>query len=226
MHIFYVDKIDSTQDYAKSIVELHSSIVPFWIQSGIQLNGKGQRGRKWYGDSGNLYITGCFARKDILPGQLSIAIGVLLANIIQNKLLEIGDKSKVGLKWPNDILINGKKCGGILIEISDYIYIGIGINLTNHPEINPNEGMQATHLSAINLEWLKMAIVNSIDEQFFKLLDFETIQKQWFEFAKDCIDTWHIREPFNGQIIGIDSKGQLLIQDNQGNITARHQTFV
>ena len=199
--------------------------MPFWIQSEIQSHGRGQRGRKWQSESGNLYITGCFDSTNIVPGQLSIALGVLLANIIKTKLRETKVDSTVGLKWPNDLLIDGKKCGGILIEMSERLYIGIGINFKSCPGDDFDLNMPATHLPTINREWLVMEIINSIDKQFLQIQNFDAIQKQWWSFAKDCIAQWCLREPIDGEIIGIDAQGQLLIKNGAGKVTARHQTF-
>lgn len=232
MRIFYVYKINSTQDQAKALSELHLEVVSFWVQCAIQTHGRGQRGRKWESELGNLYLTGCVVKKNVVPGQLSVATGVLLANILKAHLEKTGGSTdgaielKVGLKWPNDLLVNGKKCGGVLIEMAEHIYIGIGINVDNHPENGPNINMPAAHLPTINMECLAMEIIQNIDAQFLKLQNFSIVQQQWWDFAKDWVDAWHLREPLTGDVIGVDSLGQLLIKNSNGEITARHQTFV
>ncbi len=231
MRTFYVYKIDSTQDHAKALSELHFGYVSFWVQCAIQTHGLGQRGRKWESEPGNLYLTGCFEKQNIVPGQLSIATGVLLANILNDRFGK-NDRStgaielKIGLKWPNDLLVNGKKCGGVLIEMAEYIYIGIGINVHSHPENGPNMNMPAAHLPTVDKEWLVREIMQNIDEQFLKLKNYSIVQQQWWDFAKDWVDAWHLREPITGEVVGVDSFGQLLIKNSNGEITARHQTFV
>ena len=89
MHIFYVYKINSTQDHAKALSELHLGAVSFWLRSATQMHGRGQRGRKWESELGNLYLTGCFEKQNIVPGQLSIGTGVFLANILKAHLAKI-----------------------------------------------------------------------------------------------------------------------------------------
>jgi BirA family biotin operon repressor/biotin-[acetyl-CoA-carboxylase] ligase len=166
-----------------------------------------------------LFLTGCFFNAKIIPGQLSIIIGVLLANILKSCL----PKANIGLKWPNDLLIDGKKCGGILIEISDQIYIGIGINISSHPS---NTSMPATHLEIyepINTNWLVREITNAISAELLSIKDFSIYQKLWWSFAKDFIPFWKVN--INGEILGIDTNGQLLIKESDGNIISRHQTF-
>lgn len=228
MHLFYVYRTNSTQDHAKALVELHFDCVSFWVQSAMQMHGRGQRGRKWESEPGNLYLTGCFEKQNIAPGQLSIATGVLLANILKTLLEKAGEAAEleVGLKWPNDLLVNGKKCGGVLIEMSEHIYVGIGINVHNHPENGPNMNMPAAHLPTVNRECLAGEIMQNMDVQFFKLQNFETVQEQWWGFAKDWVGDWHLREPITGEVVGVDSLGQLLIRNSHGEISARHQTFV
>ncbi len=232
MHIFYVYKINSTQDHAKALSELHLGAVSFWLRSATQMHGRGQRGRKWESELGNLYLTGCFEKQNIVPGQLSIGTGVFLANILKAHLAKIDGATdgavelKVGLKWPNDLLVNGKKCGGVLIEMAEHIYIGIGINVRSHPENGPDMNMPAAHLPTVNMECLAMEIMQNIDEQFLKLQNFNIVQQQWWDFAKDWLGDWHLREPITGEVSGVDSLGQLLIRNSNGEITARHQTFV
>jgi BirA family biotin operon repressor/biotin-[acetyl-CoA-carboxylase] ligase len=222
MHIFYVHSINSTQDHAKALSDLHLSAVSFWVQSATQTKGRGQRGRKWESDLGNLYLTGCFFKQTTIPGQLSIAVGVLISNILKARLLNT--ELKIGIKWPNDLLISGRKYGGILIEMEENIYVGIGINLSSHPE-NHLAAMPAAHLPTVSRDWLMKKIIENIDDQFLEIQDFNVIQQLWWSFAKDCVNDWRLREPINGDVIGIDSLGQLLIKTADGKITARHQTF-
>jgi BirA family biotin operon repressor/biotin-[acetyl-CoA-carboxylase] ligase len=195
--------------------------VTFWIQSERQTQGRGQRGQKWDSKVGNMFLTGCFFQpKKFSAGQLSISVGVTLAEILQSLL----PKQQVELKWPNDVLLNQKKCGGILIEIDDNIHIGIGINIVSHPD---DTSMPATHLQSyehVNRNDLIIKILETIPN-FEDLKNFEKIQQMWWSFAKDSIPYWKAREPINGVILGIDEHGQLLIQSQNGEIIKRHQTF-
>jgi BirA family biotin operon repressor/biotin-[acetyl-CoA-carboxylase] ligase len=195
--------------------------VSFWVQSRYQIQGRGQRGRKWDSSPGNLFLTGCFSSsKKILPGQLSILTGVFFAKILKQFL----PAQNIALKWPNDLLLNRKKCGGILIEIDEYIYIGVGINITSHPDNTP---MQATHLQACDPVDTNALILKIIDTfpNLEELGNFEKVRHQWWEFAKDSLSCWRLREPIKGDILGVDEQGQLLIKSKNGDIIKRHQTF-
>lgn len=222
MYFFYVWTTDSTQNHSKSLCKLHFINLPFWVQSQYQTSGRGQRGRKWSSFIGNLFLTGCFfLPKKNITGQLSIFVGVSLAKILQLFL----PNQQIGLKWPNDLLCDHKKVGGILIEIEENtVYIGIGINISAHPE---GTQMPATHLQTygfVNINILIEKITETLLD-FQSLENFEEIQQAWWLFAKDNIAHWKVREPIDGIIIGIDEHGQLLVQAENGSLTKRHQTF-
>lgn len=217
----------------KAIAALHSRYVSFWAQSACQTQGRGQRGRIWDSKEGNLFLTGCMPlSRKIPPGRLSIATGVSLSMILQSFLPKSQGSSKselnMGLKWPNDVLLNQKKCAGILIEIDEHIFIGIGLNITSHPD---GTLMPATHLLehlpdsvTIDHHTLILKIIETISD-LEKLENFKPIQELWWEFAKKSVPYWKVREPLNGTVLGIDEQGQLLIQTKNGQIIKRHQAF-
>lgn len=233
VYFFYIHTTDSTQNHAKAIVTLLPAYMFLCVQAGRQTVGRGQRGRIWDSRQGNLFLTVCvpLSRK-ISPGKLSIATGVSLATALQSLLLKQEGQSKaklkIGLKWPNDILLNQKKCAGILIEINELVFIGIGINITSHPD---DTLMPATHLlehiaddGAITQNALILRIIDTIPN-VEKLEDFTSVQELWWKFAKDSVPYWRVREPLNGNVLGIDEQGQLLIQSKTGQIIKRHQAF-
>ncbi len=221
MYFFFTYVTHSTQDHAKALSELHFGSVSFLIHSRCQIQGRGQRGRKWDSSPDNLFLTGCFSSsKKILPGQLSILTGVFFAKILKQFL----PAQSIALKWPNDLLLNHKKCGGILIEMNENIYIGVGINIASHPDNTP---MPATHLQAFETVDTNALILKIIETfpNLEELEDFEKAQHQWWEFAKASVSCWSLREPINGDILGIDEQGQLLIKLKNGDLIKRHQTF-
>lgn len=232
MDIFFIHTIDSTQNHAKLLSDLHSTGVSFWVQSGVQARGRGQRGRSWVSQTGNLFLTGCFATQKVIPGQLSIIIGVLIVGILRSWLKTEGDANQsnieVGLKWPNDLLINGQKCGGILIEMAENICIGIGINIADHPSDTP---MPATHLSLHTsipalLAKMVMAIMETINIQRLTTQDFSVYQELWWQFAKDHLASWQAPGVVFGEVIGVDELGRLIVKDNNNRgVTAYHQVF-
>lgn len=110
------------------------------ILAETQTKGKGRLGRHWYSPPGNLYVTlikSVPVHISKLP-QLSLVVGLSVYHVLKSY---IPDTNHIALKWPNDILIDGKKIGGILIETdfddtksSTICYIGIGINRLSAPD--------------------------------------------------------------------------------------------
>lgn len=238
----------TTQSTAKALFCLHSSSVFLWHQAGLQSNGVGQRGACWHSLPGNVHITGCFLNTNqLLPGQISIVVGVALAQMLEN----LGITQTISLKWPNDLLIDGKKCGGVLIERQDAYFIGIGINVNSHPE---NVDTPATCLNLygdFNLWDISLKVKNSVTNALEVLntslsslgaeddavihadgfpcarndgavIDFSIVQKLWWKFAKRSVHQWITKEPINGEVVGIDNQGQLLIKMANGSLQTRH----
>jgi len=99
-----------------------------------QQSGRGQRQRIWKSPAGNLYAAWCWPGPHSLSNLgwdslYSLIAGYLAADVLVDKGLA------VQIKWPNDLLINGRKTGGILLEQKDdQVVVGIGLNIESHPE--------------------------------------------------------------------------------------------
>lgn len=221
MYFFYISQTESTQDHSKALQNLHFFSVTFWVQSGTQMRGRGQRGKKWSSFEGNLFLTGSFLLSaNFPPGCLAIAVGVQLAQILKSLV----PGQQIGLKWPNDILCNYKKIGGVLIEFEgNRAHIGIGMNVVIHPE---DSTMPATHLQCygdVSMNTLAQEIINNVHVNDFE--NFQSIQEAWWVFARDTIPYWGISKIISGEITGIDENGQLMIQTPDGKLIKRHQAF-
>jgi BirA family biotin operon repressor/biotin-[acetyl-CoA-carboxylase] ligase len=96
---------------------------PFVLQSNIQRFGRGQYGRSWNSNFGGLYFTEVLSLEQILGFSTFLSIPII--RVLKRYV------NSVKVKWPNDIVVGRKKLGGILIEKSDYVYAGIGINVSN-----------------------------------------------------------------------------------------------
>ncbi|MDD9952550.1 MAG: biotin--[acetyl-CoA-carboxylase] ligase [Zetaproteobacteria bacterium] len=123
---------------------------PFAVLARRQSQGRGQQGRRWYSDQpGNLYLSialpPAWCERAFLPF-LSHFVGVEVVRVLQQMA---GERTFV-LKWPNDILLERKKCGGILVESKGtgaqltQVVVGIGLNLATAPVLGPQTGYLAT----------------------------------------------------------------------------------
>ena len=134
MPLEILQSVPSTMDVARENVlagrvrfDAQGRPEPAGVLAREQTAGRGQRGRQWFARPGEcLCVTYYFGRGPVTPpfaGQLAFLVGVAVAASLQSLCQLSPDASqsapRIGLKWPNDILLNGKKAGGILIELAE-----------------------------------------------------------------------------------------------------------
>lgn len=130
------ETIDSTMDEARRRVASGMS-GPAWLAARQQTTGRGRQGRIWASPPGNLAATGVFPvnTAPAQAAQLSFVAALAVADVLHT----LAPTATVGLKWPNDVLLNGRKSAGILLETLKTtptgltIAVGIGLNLLHHP---------------------------------------------------------------------------------------------
>ncbi|MDY0870408.1 biotin--[acetyl-CoA-carboxylase] ligase [Dongia rigui] len=129
-------EIDSTNDAlkARAMLGAEEGIV---LRADVQTAGKGRRGRFWVSEAGNLY-TSLLLRPTKTPAEAA-TLGFVMA-IALGRLLRAVLNVPVEHKWPNDVLVDGAKISGILLESGgitggkvDWLVLGIGVNLRHHP---------------------------------------------------------------------------------------------
>ena len=202
---------------------------PVWVVAGAQSGGKGRKGRKWVSETGNLYASLLFS-PSILPAALS-ALPFLTALAARDTLIDLGvGADNIQCKWPNDILIDGAKICGILIESSarsasnlEHVIIGIGINLLHSPT---EAQFKATSLQAwLGVETSPQAALQSLAGCIKARLDawdtndFEPIRAEWTHCAWGLGEMRRINtatEAFDAKLVGLDGQGGLLVQLENG----------
>lgn len=228
MKKIYLSEVDSTNLYAKSNIEnlADKSIV----HAANQTAGRGRLQRTWVNlGEGNLFLT--FVLKpsnsfNEVYSNLTQYLSVVLCKILEEYDL------KPQIKWPNDVLINGKKIAGILSEtvmqgsLFKGLVLGIGVNLnTSEKDLASVIDKEATSL---NLEISKPVDVNlfldKLAEEFFA--DYDNFLQKGFELIKNdyisrtCfLDTEICVQVFNDKKCGIakaiNDKGELVMSNNQ-----------
>lgn len=137
MRIEVFDELDSTNEEARRRA-LSGEAGPLWIVARRQSAGRGRRGRTWTSADGNLFATGLF-RLDASPAraaQLSFAAALAVGDLAGGAI----GPERVRLKWPNDVLVEGRKLAGILLESGAHpdgglwLAVGVGVNLAHHPD--------------------------------------------------------------------------------------------
>ncbi|RYD54503.1 MAG: biotin--[acetyl-CoA-carboxylase] ligase [Sphingomonadales bacterium] len=102
-----------------------------WLRAERQNAGKGRQGRAWASPQGNLYVSTLVR---VRPGEPPPATLALVAAIALEEAVSLFLSRDAVIKWPNDLLIDGAKLSGILLErVDDAVIIGFGVNLAHHP---------------------------------------------------------------------------------------------
>jgi len=135
--IYRYESVDSTNEMAIKLIK-EKKILCGCVVANKQTKGKGTRGKIWVSKKGNLFISLFFALKKKYPpfNEFSIINPI----IVSNSIMKYCKRDKVNLKFPNDILLNGKKVSGILQEVitmnsKKFLIVGIGINTSSNPTV-------------------------------------------------------------------------------------------
>lgn len=219
----HFNTVDSTNTWAKEHIQTIDPNVVVCVSADEQTAGRGQFGRQWVSPKGqNLYATFCFSIPEHF--QKIHHIGLVSAVIVARVFKSFGLHPEI--KWPNDILINQKKCAGILCEIVNNIaYIGIGINVKMNPEILATIDQSATslHLEVeknceVRVETVLTALVNTMSPAVPKYLK-SGIESFSIEYNSLFVskDTYVKGKEGEGFIKELLPDGRIRVQQDNGN---------
>lgn len=231
-HILHRDEITSTQDVAEDLARDGADEGTVVITE-MQTKGRGRKGRSWVSPSeGGVYLS-IILRPKLMPSQI-VQIP-LIAGIAVSKAITRVTSLKPRIKWPNDIIISGRKVGGILTEMSceidrvNYVILGIGINVnTPRPLLTEATGGIATSLAdecgdivpRVRLVQHFLSEFESIYARFLAS-GFGSIREEW----KALNNTIGLRvkvsdggEEIEGKALDIDDDGFLLVRKESGDV--------
>ena len=223
--ILYFDSIDSTNTKAQELAEKGYPSGTL-VVADKQIAGKGRRGRNWESPSGCGIFMTLMLKPDINPNNASM-LTLVSALAVAKALADITGKD-AKIKWPNDIVIDGRKVCGILTEMSaqfDYInniVIGIGINVNNSsfPE-EISATASSLRLLSGGKKYRRAEIIEKIMEYFEKyysiFLETEDLSALVNEYdamlvnMKKQVKVLDPKEPFEGKAMGITKTGELIV---------------
>ena len=223
--ILYFDSIDSTNTKAQELAEKGYPSGTL-VVADKQIAGKGRRGRNWESPSGCGIFMTLMLKPDINPNNASM-LTLVSALAVAKALADITGKD-AKIKWPNDIVIDGRKVCGILTEMSaqfDYInniVIGIGINVNNSsfPE-EISATASSLRLLSGGKKYRRAEIIEKIMEYFEKyysiFLETEDLSALVNEYdamlvnMKRQVKVLDPKEPFEGTAMGITKTGELKV---------------
>lgn len=227
--IYYFSDITSTNNEAKKQANLgcpEGSIV----LSEAQNSGRGRLSRSWFSPSGRGIWLSVILRPPFNPYDAPKC--TLLTAVAVTKAIRRVAQVECGIKWPNDILYQGKKLVGILTEMSaeidaiNHVVIGMGINVNIGTEEFPAELMDiATSLSIIvghDISRLKLlnAVLTELEQAYENVIQrgFSEMLDEWRELSITLgrnVNVIGSGREFSGMAVDIDRDGALLVQTNE-----------
>lgn len=235
--ILIFDSIDSTNLEAKRLIQTGVR-GKYVITANHQTMGRGKNNSFWYSPKGNLYCSILFSHKKPLSemSQVSLIAGLACREAICSFLKKF--EASVKVKWPNDVLLNGKKIGGILVESFpyfpktggpqvNYIIIGMGLNLEKSPKY-------LSYLAtSFKEEGINYRSSNDVLSRFmihfrsyynsWKVAGFASLKKEWMKNAHNIGKTIQCNMG-NYKLAGIfkeiDDHGRLIVELETGEVHA------
>jgi BirA family biotin operon repressor/biotin-[acetyl-CoA-carboxylase] ligase len=227
-HYFF--ELDSTNTYARQLAEAGAREGEIVIAE-AQTQGRGRLGRRWQSPPfANLYFS-VILRPQLPPAQapqITLTAAVALAETVAAFIAQ-----PATIKWPNDILVGGKKLAGILTEAScdserlHYVILGIGVNLNYAVEHMPQEirarATSIAHLTGkpVHRESFLRRLIQDLDRCYGELEQsgFAALARRWqahFSLRDRRVRVEMLEQIITGWARGIDRDGALLVEDDNG----------
>jgi len=231
-NILFLNEVDSTNRLAKELA-MHGAPEGMVVIAETQTRGRGRLGRKWVSPIGGLWFS-IILRPNLHPAEavkLTFLAGLAVAKVLSERL-----GLKVETKWPNDVLVNGRKICGILTEMStaretvNFVVVGIGINVNFDVENVLPEALRKTATSLeselgrkIQLEELFRILLEELEnlyEQFIRE-GFDPILRKWKNYARflGCqVEVISATEKLRGLALDVNNDGALVVRLEDGTI--------
>lgn len=224
-----LDEVDSTNEEARRRAEAGVA-GPLWIRADRQSAGRGRRGRTWVSGQGNLMCTLMIRPGGPTSDAARLSYAAALA--VRELFATYAPETDICLKWPNDVMIEGGKAAGILLESSageggrvDWLALGFGVNLAQAPDGLPAKVTAlARHLPRETCLPTPEEALNVLAPAFHRWherarLDFETVRRAWLTRAQGLGEEVRVERAghtLTGRFEGIDAEGALVLVSAQG----------
>ena len=225
---YHFNLLGSTNNYASTIAKLPETLNGTAITADFQENGRGQRDNKWLAPTGSAFL-GTLVLKTNTRSENIFFLSKWCA-ILVSSTLKTFIEQEVNIKWPNDVYVEGKKIGGILIENTWsenqllHSLLGIGINFTSSPfenttsitELSAKIPSTQEFLHSLRLKMnelfflLEENLYSEIDELYHSVL-FQKNETRKYTIAKN-------QETFSGKIIRVEADGKLIIEKDDQSL--------
>ncbi len=227
---YYFDTIDSTNIKAKKLAE-EGHPGGTLVVAEQQENGRGRRGRAWQSPPGEAVFMTWVLKPQINPNNASMI--TLVAALAVNAAIEDCTGRKAGIKWPNDIVMNGKKVCGILTEMSaqfdyiNHIVVGVGINVNNSAFPEDIADVATSLYLETGVRHNRAALIEKVLEHFehyyavfLETEDLSGLVREYDESLANSgkkVRVLDPKEPFEGVAEGITNRGELIVKTEEGS---------
>jgi BirA family transcriptional regulator, biotin operon repressor / biotin---[acetyl-CoA-carboxylase] ligase len=228
------EALASTQERAR---ELARSGTPHGtlVVAGVQTGGKGRLGRHWGSPAGGLWMS--LVLRPAFEAGFAARITQTAAVGVARALGEVGVEARI--KWPNDLLVGGKKICGILAESAvrnaagqakgtrlDYVTLGVGMNANLDPEDLGVMDREVTTIRTevghdVDLLSLLGALLSNLDRELGRIEDFATVLEEWRNLNCTLGEKVRLRrlgETIEGRAVGLTREGALLLATPSGPV--------
>lgn len=216
--------VASTNDEARLLAaagEPEGALV--WAES--QSAGRGRRGRHWISPPGNLYLSLLLRPACPAPegAQFSFVAGLALCEALEEAVPGLA----LACKWPNDVLAEGRKLAGILLESAgdgrgglEWLIVGVGVNVASHPALNDEAAQPATSLRALGAAPPLPRLLEGFAQAFarrgaaWRAQGFGPIRLAWLARAAglgEPVEVWLESERVAGMFGDLTESGELVI---------------
>ncbi|MDB5562335.1 MAG: biotin--[acetyl-CoA-carboxylase] ligase [Hyphomicrobiales bacterium] len=202
---------------------------PLWLVSDVQTSGRGRSSRNWASPGGNLYAS--LLLTDPAPATHIAELSFVFSLALRDAVLaaaHLYDDAALALKWPNDLMVEGQKTAGLLLEGgqvagTSFVVAGFGVNIVSHPDGTTH---RATHLAAaghiLDRDSLLVALAHSVASrlaQWDRGAGFARLRTSWLTYAYGRGEQMRVNtlaESFEGVFETIDAGGRLVVKTPEG----------
>ncbi len=191
-----------------------------WLRADRQTAGRGRQGRAWESPVGNLYASTLVRLRPVDPHAATLALVAAVALDETVRVFAPNLDAALSIKWPNDLLVEGAKLTGILLErAGEAVVIGIGVNLAHHPQALDRP---TTSMMAQGVEVAPALFLHTLAEIFARWLErwrsegLAPIRARWIERAHPKGTALSARAAdgavIDGLFEGLDEHGALILR--------------
>jgi BirA family biotin operon repressor/biotin-[acetyl-CoA-carboxylase] ligase len=222
---YHYEHVASTMDLIHELADRGAEAGTI-VVAGEQLQGRGSRGRPWHSPPGGLWLSALF-RPAAVGGLevLSVRVGLAVVQALESRV-----HPPVHLKWPNDLIVGGRKLGGILCEARwhggalAWVAVGVGLNVRNSipSELRDSAVALAELEPTFQVEDVLEPVLDAIRGLDLRAERLSPVELERFA-ARSWLDGREIRRPLSGVVTGLDNDGALRVRTSQGlHVSLRH----